>query len=89
VECRWLSPGICQFKGTVDAAMDSEEALEQVVLAPVQCVIPGDDVHLVSLPDRHVFRVVAVQAERPEVVGEVIGKECPAQIIVLSWPFAA
>jgi hypothetical protein len=31
--------------------------------------------------------VVTVQAEWPEVVGEVVGEECPAQIIVLSSLF--
>lgn len=51
--------------------MNSEEALERVVLASVRCVIAGDNIHLITLPDRRVVGVVTVQAEWPEVVGEV------------------
>lgn len=65
--------------------MDAEQSLECVVPASVRRVIARDDVDLIAFTRHGAVCVVTAEAERPEIVGQVVSEEGSAQFVVLPW----
>jgi hypothetical protein len=82
-EARGLTLDVAQIERAVLSALDAEQALERVVLAAIACVVSRDDIDEVAFARIGAVGVVAVLAEGPEVMGQVVGEERSAHDVGL------